>query len=140
VNDSGFGRDISRWVGKETVLPSNVISGAVVGKNKQHPAVFPISLPLFFINLLSPEKGLVVDPFGGSGSTGIAALAANRNCVLIDNNESYCGVAIERIIREAGAQSSKESLEGFGELQYKQNGTIHQPRLLESDKVSNESM
>ena len=33
VNESGFGRDISKWVGKDTVLPSNVLSLALVGKN-----------------------------------------------------------------------------------------------------------
>ncbi|MBZ5565190.1 MAG: site-specific DNA-methyltransferase, partial [Acidobacteriia bacterium] len=68
-NASGFGRDVSKWVDKETVLPSNVLSLAVVGKNKKHPAVFPVQLPLFFIKLLCPEGGLVADPFGGSGTT-----------------------------------------------------------------------
>ncbi len=104
VNESGFGRDISKWVGKQTVLPSNVISRALVGKNKNHPAVFPVDLPLFFIKLLSPENGLVVDPFGGSGSTGIAALSVGRDCVLIDNNPQYCQAAIKRLREEAMAQ------------------------------------
>lgn len=104
VNESGFGRDISKWVGKQTVLPSNVISRALVGKNKNHPAVFPVDLPLFFIKLLSPENGLVIDPFGGSGSTGIAALSVGRDCVLIDNNPQYCQAAIKRLREEAMAQ------------------------------------
>jgi site-specific DNA-methyltransferase (adenine-specific) len=104
VNESGFGRDISKWVGKETVLPSNVLTLAVVGKNKGHPAVFPVDLPLFFIKLLSPDNGLIVDPFGGSGTTGIAALSVGRDCVLIDNNEEYCQEAIRRIQEEAGLQ------------------------------------
>lgn len=107
VNDSGFGRDISKWVGKQTVLPSNVISRALVGKNKGHPAVFPVDLPLFFIKLLCPEEGLVVDPFGGSGTTGIAALSIGRRCVLIDNNEQYCQAAIKRLREEAIAQSNE---------------------------------
>jgi site-specific DNA-methyltransferase (adenine-specific) len=107
VNESGFGRDISKWVGKQTVLPSNVISRALVGKNKGHPAVFPVDLPLFFIKLLSPENGFVVDPFGGSGTTGIAALSAGRRCVLIDNNEQYCKAAIKRLREEAVAQGSE---------------------------------
>lgn len=106
VNDSGFGRDISKWVGKDTVLPSNVLSLALVGKNKGHPAVFPVELPLFFIKLLAPEGGLVVDPFGGSGTTGIAALAAGRNCVLIDNNADYCKEAIIRLRDEGKASSN----------------------------------
>jgi site-specific DNA-methyltransferase (adenine-specific) len=109
ANASGFGRDISRWVGKQTVLPSNVLSHALVGKNKGHPAVFPVDLPLFFIRLLCPEGGLVVDPFGGSGTTGLAALAAGRRSLLIDNNEQYCQAAVKRL-REEGAARCHELL------------------------------
>lgn len=103
VNESGFGRDISKWVGKETVLPSNVLSLAVVGKNKHHPAVFPIALPEFFIKLLCPPQGLVVDPFGGSGTTGIAALLNGRHSLLIENNPTYYELAVQRIMAEASA-------------------------------------
>lgn len=101
ANASGFGRDISKWVGQTTARPSNVISKALVGKNKGHPAVFPVDLPLFFIKLLSPDGGLIVDPFGGSGTTGIAALSSGRNSILIDNNPTYCQLAIERLKKEA---------------------------------------
>ena len=107
VNRSGFGRDISKWVDKRTVLPSNVISRALVGKNKGHPAVFPVDLPLFFIRLLCPEDGLVCDPFGGSGTTGLAALAAGRRSLLIDNNEQYYQAAVKRL-REEGAARRHE--------------------------------
>jgi len=55
VNRSGFGRDLPRWVGKQTVLPSNVISAALVGKNKGHPAVFPVDIPEFlFVSFVPP--------------------------------------------------------------------------------------
>lgn len=107
VNSSGFGRDISKWVGKQTVLPSNVLSIPLVGKNKGHPAVFPVDLPLFFIKLLCPDNGLVVDPFAGSGTTGIAALSLGRQCILIDNNLEYCQQSLERLKKEAAAQSNE---------------------------------
>lgn len=97
ANESGFGRDISKWVGKKNVLPTNVITIPLVGKNMGHPAVFPVELPAFFIKLLSRKSGLVIDPFGGSGSTGISALRNNRNCLLIDNNPEYCQLASERL-------------------------------------------
>jgi len=109
ANASGFGRDISKWVDKQTVLPPNVLSLPLVGKNKGHPAVFPIDLPLFFIKLLCPEDGLVVDPFSGSGTTGLAALSLGRKSVLIDNNEEYCQAAIKRL-REEGAARTHELL------------------------------
>lgn len=97
-NNSGFGRDLSKWIGQDTVLPTNVIAAALVGKNKGHPAVFPPSLPAFFIKLLCPTEGLVVDPFAGSGTTGIAALQLGRDCVLIDNNVLYCETAYRNLI------------------------------------------
>ncbi len=103
ANASGFGRDISRWVGKQTVLPTNVLSLAVVGKNKGHPAVFPLDLPLFFIKLLCPEGGLVVDPFAGSGTTGLAALSLGRRSLLVDNNPQYYQEAVNRLLDEGAA-------------------------------------
>jgi site-specific DNA-methyltransferase (adenine-specific)/site-specific DNA-methyltransferase (cytosine-N4-specific) len=125
-NASGFGRDISKWVGKETVLPSNVISLALVGKNRGHPAVFPVDLPLFFIKLLCPPDGLVVDPFAGSGSTGLAAISQNRRCVLIDNNEAYCKIAERRLIEEAFVPKSN------GRHSVTQSEEIEQPKLLDA--------
>ena len=96
-NGSGFGRAISNWAGKKTVSPSNVIKIPVISKNTQHPCAYPVALPGFFIKLLSPHNGLVVDPFSGSGSTGVAALLDGRNCLLIDKLEDYCMVADKRL-------------------------------------------
>jgi len=96
-NDSGFGRNISRWVGQRTVLPSNVLSIPLIGKNKGHPAAFPPELPAFFIKLLCPPEGLVVDPFAGSGMTGLAAVELGRDCLLIDNQAEYANVAVENL-------------------------------------------
>lgn len=118
ANASGFGRDISKWVGKQTVLPSNVISRPLVGKNKGHPAVFPVDLPLFFIKLLSAENGLVVDPFAGSGTTGIAALSLGRRCILVDNNADYCKAAMKRL-REEGAALKHEVIPGLRTIKEK---------------------
>ncbi len=134
ANESGFGRDLSRWVGKKTVLPSNVISSAVVGKNKGHPAVFPPDIPLFFIKLLSPENGLVVDPFAGSGTTGLAALQENRQSVLIDNNANYCQIALERLQLEGGAVVVDSQIDVSIPDPYAVNedAAARQPRLLDS--------
>ena len=100
-NDSGFGRDLTRWIGKNKVLPSNVLSLPLVGKNRGHPAVFPTGLPEFFIKLFTPKNGVVLDPFAGSGQTGIAALQLGRNSILVDNNKSYCETIERRIKQEA---------------------------------------
>lgn len=119
INSSGFGRDISKWVGKKEVLPSNVLTIPLVGKNKGHPAVFPVELPSFFIKLLSRENQLIIDPFAGSGSTGIAALANNRNCLLIDNNLEYCNIAKDRVQKEVGNLFNEVSINALRE-QYRE--------------------
>lgn len=88
-NNSGFGRDLRKWVGKESVLPGNAVSVPLVGKNMGHPAAFPVGLPEFFIKLFTKQGDAVLDPFAGSGSTGVAAEKLNRNVVLIDSKLEY---------------------------------------------------
>lgn len=96
-NDSGFGRDLRKWENKESVLPGNVISVPLVGKNMGHPAVFPVGLPEFFIKLFTQPGENVLDPFAGSGSTGIAALTLDRNVSLIDCEQQYIDVICDRL-------------------------------------------
>jgi DNA modification methylase len=62
-----------------------------------HPAVFPIGLPDFFIKLFSKEGDNILDPFGGSGTTGLAAVMNNRNVVLIDTKKEYVEVMKDRL-------------------------------------------
>jgi len=96
-NNSGFGRDLRNWENKKTVLPGNTISVPLVGKNMGHPAVFPVGLPEFFIKLFTKVNDNILDPFAGSGSTGIAAEKLNRNVVLIDNKQDYIEVMKKRL-------------------------------------------
>ncbi len=96
-NNSGFGRDLRNWVDKTEVLPGNTISIPLVGRNKQHPAVFPVELPEFFIKLFTKMGDNVLDPFAGSGSTGVAANKLHRNVVLIDIKAEYCDIIREKL-------------------------------------------
>jgi len=135
VNSSGFGRDISKWVGKTMVLPSNVLSLPLVGKNKGHPAVYPVELPTFFIKLLSRPGGLVIDPFGGSGTTAIAALSEGRDCVLVDNNAQYCETAYQRIMQECKADNFEVT---FNHVQGSHNQTYEQHSSLQLTLMLNQ--
>ncbi|HEV2580934.1 MAG TPA: site-specific DNA-methyltransferase, partial [Ktedonobacteraceae bacterium] len=96
-NDSGFGRDLRNWVDKTEVLPGNTISVPLVGRNEGHPAVFPVGLPEFFIKLFTKPGDIVLDPFGGCGSTGIAAKGLGRNVMLIDRKAEYCDIMREKL-------------------------------------------
>ena len=54
-----------------------------------HPARMPIGLVKFFIQYLTDEGDLILDPFAGSNTTGFAAALLNRNWISIELQESY---------------------------------------------------
>ena len=62
-----------------------------------HPARFPVSLPSFFIRLLTMPGQLVVDPFGGSGTTGVAAEVLGRKWILTEIDPRYASILPQRI-------------------------------------------
>ena len=94
---SKYGKNISNWIGREMAYPSNVLHLSTECSNKNHSAVFPEALPEWFIKLFTKANDIVLDPFSGSGTTGVAALKLNRHYILIDNNPDFCKLAEERI-------------------------------------------
>ena len=86
---SGFGKKIANWVGKETVYPTNVLHMATECGNRNHSAVFPSSLPEWFIKLFTRNGDIVLDPFMGSGTTIKTALNLQRHAIGIDINAEY---------------------------------------------------
>ena len=94
---SGFGKKIENWVGRETVYPANVLHLPTECGSKGHSAVFPVALPDWFIRLLTEEGDVVLDPFAGSGSTLVAAKRLARSYVGIELLAPNCAVARERL-------------------------------------------
>ena len=62
-----------------------------------HPTVKPVALMRYLCRLITPKGGTVLDPFAGSGSTGIAAELENFNFIGIEISEEYCKIAEARI-------------------------------------------
>lgn len=86
---SGFGKDVSKWVGRQLVYPGNVLHLATECGNRNHSAVFPVELPLWFIKLFTKEGDLVLDPFAGSGTTALACKKTKRHYIMVDIQEIY---------------------------------------------------
>lgn len=102
--NSGFGKNISNWVGRDMVYPNNVLHMATEAGNKNHSAVFPESLPTWFIKLFTKENDWVLDPFVGSGTTSLAAKKLRRNSIGIDIMPEYIEWAQKRIEETHGKQ------------------------------------
>lgn len=87
-------------INKEKVK-SNVWEIAVAQNKTSHPAVFPIQIALDHIRSWSNEGDIVLDPFMGSGTTGLAALELNRKFIGIEMNEEYFNLSNERILEKS---------------------------------------
>ena len=87
---SGFGKKIENWVGRDMAYPTNVLHMATECGNRSHSAAFPKSLPTWFIRLFTDPGDVVLDPFVGSGTTGIAAIELGRKAIGIEINPEFC--------------------------------------------------
>ncbi len=94
---SGFGKKISNWIGREWAYPTNVLHLATECGNRNHSATFPIELPSWFIRLFTQPDDLVLDPFIGSGTTAMACVQSDRKYVGIEMDPSYIEVAQQRL-------------------------------------------
>ncbi len=94
---SGFGKNISNWVGRDMAYPSNVLHLATECGNKNHSAAFPKDLPAWFIKLFTKESDIVLDPFAGSGTTCVVAHELHRNYIGIELKEDYFQQALSNI-------------------------------------------
>lgn len=93
--------DTSFLVNNNGAIPSNVLVSANTYSNTNyqnycrdqnlipHPARMPLDIPNFFINFLTEQGDLVLDPFGGSNTTGESAEKLNRKWISIETVQSY---------------------------------------------------
>ena len=99
-NGSGFA-GMRKEITSNLALPSNHIH--IPQKSNQytvqskHSAVFPVELPEFFIKAFSNLNDVILDPFMGSGTTGVACINTNRQFIGIEKDDKYFEIAKKRI-------------------------------------------
>ena len=91
---SGFGKNVSKWIGRDLAYPTNVLNIATETANKNHSAVFPRQLPEWFIKLFTKPGDTVLDPFLGSGTTSVVAGQLGRNSIGIEILPEYYELSI----------------------------------------------
>ena len=94
---SGFGKNISNWIGRDKAYPTNVLHLATECNNKKHSAAFPEELPQWFIKLFTQEGDTVLDPFAGSGTTLFVAERMGRNAIGVELMDEYYQMIKEQI-------------------------------------------
>jgi site-specific DNA-methyltransferase (adenine-specific) len=72
-------------------------AGRTSGARNIHPTVKPVALMRWLVRLVTPAGGTVLDPFMGSGTTGIAAKVEDRNFIGVEMQADYLAIAEARI-------------------------------------------
>ncbi len=95
---SGQGRKRVQ-AGPDLVRPSTLLSFEPEFRPNptRHPARFPEALPAFFINLLTLPGQLVLDPFAGTGTTGVAAERLGRRWLLVERDPTHAAALQSRL-------------------------------------------
>lgn len=94
---SGFGKNVSNWVSRDWVYPTNVLRMAGETGNRGHSASFPVGLPSWFIRLFTEREDMVLDPFLGSGTTAVAAIKLERHFIGAEREDSYYELAMKSV-------------------------------------------
>ena len=87
-------------------------------KNADHPTMKPIALLAYPITNSSMSNTLILDPFGGSGSTLIACEQTDRSCYTIELDEKFCDVIVKRYIEQVGTNKDVSVLRDGKEYLY----------------------
>ncbi|OLS02575.1 site-specific DNA-methyltransferase [Tissierella creatinophila] len=88
-------------------------------KSKLHPTSKPLDLIGFPMKNSSIENSIILDPFGGSGSTLIASEQLNRICYMSELDPKYAAVIIKRYIKEVGTDEEVYLLRDGEKIKYK---------------------
>jgi adenine specific DNA methylase Mod len=92
-------------VASKTQLKTNVKD--VWQKKNIHSTVKPVKLMQYLVRLITPPNGIVLDPFCGSGTTGIACKLEGFEFVGMEQDEEYSKIAIARIENDEKADDLK---------------------------------
>lgn len=97
-------REIGVKMWEKKISPNNISGGtetrldgkAVSKRANNHPTVKPLELIRYLVKLVTPKGGKVIEPFGGSGTTLLAAQLEFMDCDYIDLEQYYCDIAAGR--------------------------------------------
>ena len=112
VTIAGFGRDRAQTYARGGADPGNVISvpqeyNQYRGPAGRHPAVMPEALARFFVLAAAPPRGVVLDPFAGSGTTVLVARQLDRRSGGLDLHAGYVSLAQERLASDLFSRAAQ---------------------------------
>jgi len=94
---------MDRWNTEDNV---EIISDSVAEKRKYRAAIFPVELAEKVITYYSFEDDVILDPFAGSGTVGLAATKLSRRFVLIEKEARFVNLIRKRVVKWLGKDAA----------------------------------
>jgi site-specific DNA-methyltransferase (adenine-specific) len=104
MSESSTGDLSNKYKQMESVVQILPEQGSII---KEHPATFPVQLPAEYIQAMTDENDVVIESFGGSGTTLIACEQLNRICHAMELDPKYCDVIVKRWENLTGEKAVK---------------------------------
>lgn len=105
--DGRLGRGGKRWFGDNA--QTTVLEFDRPTRSAEHPTMKPVALVEYCLNNSMPRRGIVLEPFGGSGSTLIACEQTGRAARVIELDPRFCDVIVRRWEKMTGLTAQKET-------------------------------
>ena len=106
LGDGRHGRGGKGWYGPDN--ETSIIEVPRPKRSEEHPTMKPVELIARFVRNSSPRGGVVLDSFGGSGSTLIACETTKRKCRMMELDPIYCDVICDRYFNLTGKKAKLE--------------------------------
>ncbi len=87
--------------GSDRSVKDDVSSRMETEAHNVHPTVKPVALMRWLVRLITEPGDIVLDPFGGSGTTGVAAIAEGRRVILVEREPAYAAICRARLTHAA---------------------------------------
>jgi DNA modification methylase len=92
------GFEIKQTIGGGGLTSVGDAYGSIKAPNQNfHPTIKPVALMRYLVRMITPPNGIVLDPFNGSGTTGVACKVEGFNYVGIELDAEYCKISEARI-------------------------------------------
>lgn len=97
--------------GNDVYLQDNIGLNRITQMKNNHPTVKPVSLMRYLVKLVTPAGGTTLDPFGGSGTTLVAAIQEGFNCIIIEEQSEYIEIIKARAAHDVKINAAQQKLE-----------------------------
>lgn len=118
------GKEVAGWVTENdgSRYPTSILN--YNNETGLHPTQKPVALFEYLIKTYTNEGDLILDNCAGSGTTGVASLSLNRDCIMIEQEHDYCEIIRQRMEKQESLQVEQRKQKTLNEFEGQMTLTV----------------